>query len=325
MFQLSLAATSHLNQNIEGHMTLNRSAMVADYQSKYDTMVVARTAAVEAEAKLIVAGWDRYKRVEQLTGIPAVFIGVLHSREADCNFNGCLANGDPISRRTRHDPAGFGPWPTWEESAVWALKHEGFSGTDPWSIGDMLFDGETFNGEGYHLHGFENPYLWGGTQFYHKGKYTSDGHYSFNFVDPQVGIAPVIKRVLELTHATVPAKPLVIAAMANGKLHPADKRAVFQNSRALRYGEWYTNFCHYLGLTWATALATVQQLQPFLTDWRTLTVLGVLGGGYLMHMAIRFNLLQMVAQGRMVPSGLFNVGQPAMADGPAPVANAEAV
>lgn len=286
-------------------MTLNRSAMVADYQNKYDTMTVSRTAAVEAEARRIVAGWDRYKVVEQRTGVPAIFIGAIHSRECDNDFNGCLANGQSYRRRTTIVPVGAGPWATWEDSAVWALKHEGFIGQTAWSMGDMLFDAEVLNGEGYHNHGYENPYLWGGTQYYHKGKYVRDRVYNGNFVDPQCGVAPVIKRVLELTHATIPAKPWVPPAPVNdnGKLHPEDKKAVVQNSRFLRWGQLYRNACHAVTVSWGTIFEGFEKAHPYLTDWRTITVLGVLGGGYLAVWAGQVNLLGAIKAGRYTPSG----------------------
>jgi lysozyme family protein len=292
---------------------INRAAMVADYDAKFNSMRIIRSAAVEAGAKRILAGKARYQAVSDMTdyGVPWEFIGALHYREATCNFNCCLANGQSIRRRTTIEPIGAGPWPTWEESAVWALNHDGLLTITDWSPGVCLFEGEEFNGEGYHLHGWENPYLFGGTNYYTSGKYVRDHVYDPHVVDPQIGIAALMKRVKELdAGSSVPMT--IMNDFSTGKLHPVDRKAVVANSRFLKATDWYTNFCHYVGLTWAGLLAGVQQLQPFLTDWRTLTVLGILGGGYAMSQVGAFNLLRAAGQGRYTPSGL--------ATAPAPVA-----
>lgn len=299
--------------------------MSRDDAAKFNLMIVAHPAAVEADCKRILAGWSRYKAVEKLTGVPAALIGVLHDREASCDFRGCLANGDWCignGRRTRHDPAGLGPYGTWEDSAVDALRHEGLLGITDWNIGAQLWAANKFNGFGYEMHGFANPYLWGGTQWYTHGKYTSDRHYDFNAVDPQIGVAPILARLAELTHATLKAPPVVLKPAANDnpaakpKLSPQDHKAVVQHSRALRWQEWYANFCKYLGLSGASLGTLIPTIGNFLTDWRTLTVAGVLGGAWIMSEMFKYNLLSAAAAGRYIPSGFFNVGQPAMADGP---------
>ena len=298
-------------------------------------MKVSRTAAVEASARRIVSGWGRYLVASKMTGVPPEFIGVLHDREASCDFRGCLANGDFCignGRRTSHEPQGLGPYSTWEESALDALRHENLLGVHDWSPGVMAFEGERFNGEGYHNHGWSNPYLWDGTQWYTTGKYVRDGVYDPDFHDPQVGIMPIIHRVLELTHPTIPAPPVVIKAdPATGKLHPEDKRAVVQHSRALRIQEWYANFCKYLGLSGASLGTLIPTIGNFLTDWRTLTVAGVLGGGWLVSEIFKYNLLSAAAAGRYTPSGLagmFDMSKPitaadgdtASASSPTPIA-----
>lgn len=314
---------------------VNRATMVADYQVKYDNLKVTRTAAVEVAAKLILAGWERYLKVEDLTGVPAELIGALHYRESSCDFRGCLANGQYCignGRSTTIEPKGAGPWGTWEDSAVWALKHEGLDKVADWSPGDMLFSGEVLNGEGYHFHGWPNPYLFAGTQYYTAGKYVSDGVYNPNVIDPQLGIAAIIKRVREFVNAD--AEAIVISADPNtGKLHPADHAAVVANSRFLRATDWYTNFCHWMGLSWVLLLSTVSQLQPYLTDWKTLTLVALLGGAYFASRVGAFNLTRAAAQGRYTPSGLAlspvtatSAQQPVVtAPAPAPVSNPQGV
>lgn len=280
---------------------IDRAKIVADYEQKFATMKVSRAVSVEASAKRILAGKARYQTVEKLTGVPWVFIGALHDREASCDFRGCLHNGDRIigtGRKTWHDPKGCGPFRTFEESAVDALRREGFLGVPDWSPGVMCYEAERFNGLGYRSHGWDNPYLWGGTQWYRSGKYVRDHVYDPHAVDPQIGIAPILKRVTELDAGA--ARPVVLS----GPLTSADKKVMIQHSRALRWGEWYSSFCEYLGISGTTILTLTGQISGFLTDWRTMAVIGVLGGGYIAMKVSKFNLINAAKDGRYIPSGL---------------------
>ncbi len=79
----------------------------------------------ETFANKIIAAEARYKAVQASTGVPWYFIGALHMRESSCDFRGVLHNGDRIigtGGLTVRVPAGRGPFSTWEESAVDALK-----------------------------------------------------------------------------------------------------------------------------------------------------------------------------------------------------------
>lgn len=302
-------------------LTLNRAAMVADYEAKFNSMQILRTAAVEAGANKIMACKARLQAVSAMTpnNTPWYFIGALFYRESSCNFACNLANGQALGRVTTIEPKGAGPWQTWEASALWALNHEGFSAVTDWSSGVCLFEGEEYNGEGYHLHGWANPYLFGGTNYYSSGKYIRDHVYDPSVVDPQIGIAALIKRVIEIDSGDY--EPVAIMSMPSGRLHPVDKAAVVKNSRFLRATDWYTNFCHFLGLTGAGIFATVQQAQPYLTDWKTLTVIGVLGGGYVASKVGAFNLLRAAGEGRYVPSGLASTAPPPVSGAPVTASN----
>lgn len=305
---------------------INRPAMVADYRNEYNLIQISRPAGVEAAARKILSLKSRYQAVEKLTGVPWFFIGVLHMRENSNNFDGCLANGDKCignNRKTYNEPRGRGPWPTWEASAVWALQYDGLTKVTDWSDpGVWCFEAEKFNGEGYHAIRKPSPYVWAGTQWYSRGKYVRDGVYDPSEIDVQIGCAAVIHRVRELDKGWAP--PVVLKPHNDtGKLHPAEKKVVIAHSRFLRWGEWYANFCTYVGLSSGAIATAIPTFASFLTDWRTLTVAGVLGGGLGLYYISKFNLLNAAAQGRYMPSGLGgifnipqNVGQPAMADGP---------
>jgi lysozyme family protein len=302
----------------------NAAEMAVAYQKKFDLMQVSRVGATQAAANRISQGKARYKAVERMTGVPWWFIGVLHDREASCDFRGCLHNGDFCignGRKTWHVPKGCGPFGDWESSAVDALRLEGFLNLADKSPGMLLVAAEAFNGEGYHLHGWQNPYLWDGTQWYTRGKYVRDGVYDPNFVDPQIGVAPVMKCLMDMDKGTF--TPIALMADPTRKgwfgqkvLHPEDHAAVMQHSRFLKWGERYSAFCEYLGLSGGTLSAMIPQVASFCTDWRTLTVAGVLGGGYLAMQIGKFATLNAAANGRYIPSGFWNIGQAAMADGP---------
>ena len=112
-----------------------------------------------------------------------------------------LHNGDPLTARTTHVPAGrpvanprgepeagprrSAPNPyTWEESAADALCQKGLNAWADWTIVGSLFQLEAYNGWGYRMYHSEvlSPYLWSFTNHYTKGKYASDGKWGANLV-----------------------------------------------------------------------------------------------------------------------------------------------
>jgi lysozyme family protein len=291
---------------------LPTSDLVAAYEKKFGAMRITRGPSVDAAARRVMRGAARYKAIEKQTGVPWYFIGVLHDRECACDFRGCLHNGQKIigtKRKTTIVPKGCGPFATFEESAIDALRMKGIVGRTGWTIGHCLYFGEIFNGLGYRNHGWTNPYLWSGSQHYTKGKYIRDHVYNANVIDPQVGIGPVMARVIALDGGNYAPSPL--EPNAKGKISKADKKAIVKNSRALRWGEWYTNFCEYIGLSGGLLATLIPTVTSFVTDWRTLTVAAVLGGGYLAMKLSKFNLINAAKEGRYIPSGGFwNIPDP---------------
>ena len=59
---------------------------------------------------------------------------------------------------------------SWEDSARDALIHEGFGGQSDWSVPQMLFRWETYNGMGYRPFAVPSPYLWSFSNVYDHGK-----------------------------------------------------------------------------------------------------------------------------------------------------------
>ena len=152
-------------------------------------------------ARIIIANEARYRGVSALTRVPWYFIGALHMRESGCDFRGVLHNGEKIigkGKKTRLVPAGRGPFTSWEDAAVDALKMKNMHKVDPWSVERMAYHAELFNGLGYTGKGVNSPYLWAGSTQEQTGKYIADHVWDKNFDDPQVGVMTVLKRLCEL-------------------------------------------------------------------------------------------------------------------------------
>jgi lysozyme family protein len=128
-------------------------------------------------------------------------VGVIHGMECGFNFTCHLHNGDPLTNRTKHVPAGqpqTGTPPySWENSAIDALTREGLNTVTDWSIPHMLYLLEKFNGFGYRKMGKPTPYLWSFSNLYEKGKYVADGRFDPEAVSKQCGAAVMIRALVD--------------------------------------------------------------------------------------------------------------------------------
>jgi lysozyme family protein len=149
---------------------------------------------------------SRYQSVAKETGVPLALLAVLHERESDADFRTNLAQGDPLTRPSTHVPAGRPvlksgmSFPvSWEYAAVDAVKYDHLNeNSAPWSLTYALWKGEAWNGFGPRNHGIHTGYLWAGTNIYTRGKYVADGVWNANAEDKQLGIVPVMLRVIQL-------------------------------------------------------------------------------------------------------------------------------
>lgn len=189
----------------------------ADYVRLFLNLRPGDEKAVQRQMGRIAAGQERYQLVANrfANEIPWFVIGLIHSLEADLNWETHLHNGDPLSARTVHTPRGrpaLGKPPfTWEESARDALIHDGFDAWHDWSIAGMLYVLEKFNGTGYRAHEVNSPYLWAGSQHYRQGKFVADGVWNRGAVSKQIGAAVLLHalctngavalRAIEASHA----------------------------------------------------------------------------------------------------------------------------
>lgn len=168
--------------------------------------------AVLKDAKLVLQGKHRYEAVSKLTHVPWWVIGIIHFKEASCDFRACLHNGERIigtGKKTTIVPIGRGPFATWEEAALDALKTERIGRLTQWELGSILYALERYNGTGYigkhpekkPIPGVAaaetSPYLWARTNVNDDyGKYVSDGKFSSKQTTQKTsGICAILKSI----------------------------------------------------------------------------------------------------------------------------------
>ena len=158
-------------------------------------------AEVEAEARQLLAGRQRYEGVASSTGVPWYVIGLIHGREASFRFSTHLHNGDPLSARTVHVPAGrpatSQPPFSWAYSAADALTFDHFTAWHDWTLAGMLYKLEGYNGFGPRKHGRPTSYLWSMTAANVGGKYVADGVWDGTAIDREAGCVAVLKALVE--------------------------------------------------------------------------------------------------------------------------------
>jgi lysozyme family protein len=183
----------------------------AEYQHLFDTCVVHpnRLILADQKAKAIHANKARYEKIGAPFNVPWYVVGLIHHMECGLSFAKHLHNGDPLTARTKLVPPGrpvIGKPPfTFEESAADALKLK-WAGWKDWSIPGILYKLECYNGLGYrqyHPH-VKSPYLWSFTNHYIKGKYVADGKWSETTVSLQLGIAAILRRMVQLDMIDLP-------------------------------------------------------------------------------------------------------------------------
>lgn len=176
------------------------------YQNLWDNTQIDDRRQMELQSVIahIRQSEDRYHKVAGLTSVPWRVIAAIHYRESSLNFKRHLHNGDPLTDRTKHVPAGrpvHGTPPfTWEESAVDALRLRNMDKVTQWSDAEALKQLEMYNGGGYMKRGINSPYLWAGTNHYgtapNTGKYVADGKFDISVLDQQLGTVPILKELL---------------------------------------------------------------------------------------------------------------------------------
>src|SRR6185503_7189110 len=121
---------------------------------------------------------------------------------------------------------------TWEYAAIDALTYDSLVGDrGPWTLPYCCYRAEAWNGFGPRNHGINTGYLWAGTDHYTRGKYIRDGRWDPNHEDGQLGVVPVMLRMIELAPdlgliPTLSATPLQpVPETPTGDPAPSPKKA----------------------------------------------------------------------------------------------------
>jgi len=199
-----------------------------EYETLYRSCEIRpqRFAEVDKLVDGLLANRERYETVADAFDAPWYFVAAIHNMESGQRFSRHLHNGDPLTRRTTHVPAGRprrgSPPFTWEESAIDALRMRSLQRIEKWSLPRLLYELERYNGWGYrryHPH-VKSPYLWAGSIHYSSGKYVADGTWSETAVSRQTGAAVLIRRLQERQAISLPDAPRDDKPL----LHYADSR-----------------------------------------------------------------------------------------------------
>ena len=172
------------------------------YAKYWDRMTILpeRQNEVRDAVVRILGGKSRYLAVNHATSVPWDMTGALHMRESSCNFSRQLGQGDPLGAVSVHEPKGMGPYLTFEESAFDIFARKGYNKILDWRLEKKLYYSENWNGCGYWLYrgNMPSPFLWGATNIQKIGKYVADNKWDPNVWDTQIGVAPVLKLMLEM-------------------------------------------------------------------------------------------------------------------------------
>ncbi len=202
--------------------TFKYEELAPEYQKLWDTMKVIRDAKqLDVMATKVKQHKSKYEEVQKETGVPWQLVAVIHIREAGLQdvgvFKGVLHNGQRIvgtGKKTTIVPAGRGPFKTWKEAAIDALKLKGFDKIKEWPVSRMLWALEPYNGYGYRYRGLPSPYLWASTNHQKPGKFVRDHVFDATVVDTQMGAAAMLKFLGVGEKLSAPVAPIAIPAGA---------------------------------------------------------------------------------------------------------------
>ncbi len=176
-----------------------------EYESLLATMRVQRTLSVDHEAQRVLqphtGNLEFALEVQDRSGnrVPAAFILALDNRESGCDPARALGQGDYWNKISTHVPRGMGPFESRVDAALFYLHYDHLDdriGTWTWAL--ACWKAEAWNGFGPRAHGIHSGYLWAGTNHYVRGKYVADGEWDADHVDQQIGVIPLMRRLVAL-------------------------------------------------------------------------------------------------------------------------------
>jgi lysozyme family protein len=194
---------------------VNIPILIARNEQRWHNMKLAqaRLPELDSVAKRLVDAKPRYLAVEdRLRKLPSQhyfapwwFTAICSEREygGPPHWDRQLAQGDPLSRVSWHDPAGRGPFTgedAWLRGCLNALIDCApyAASWHDWTPGGTATIWEEYNGLGYAARGVPSAYVWSGSDQYISGKFVADHVYRAGVVDVQEGCMPILSRMMLL-------------------------------------------------------------------------------------------------------------------------------
>jgi lysozyme family protein len=212
--------------------------LAPEYSHLLSQMKITRLAVVDATAERLVGDIDagHYDVGCKATGVPVPLAAASFEREASSNFRLNPAQGWPLDEKSKDVPYN-GPFSDWTTAQIAAYKIDDLDqiGAANWSWERACYEEELFNGFGYRSHGVPSPYLFGGTNIQKPGKYTTDRGYDPNVMDTQLGVIPMMLRIVQMRPALALPFPFPAATTSPVVVPvPAPPPAGLQNAEMLQ-------------------------------------------------------------------------------------------
>jgi lysozyme family protein len=178
-----------------------------EYQRRLAILKITRKSEVTKRAEQILRHKEvipNFKPVQDVLGIPMVWMICSFERESGLDFTRSPAQGDRWDRVSVNVPRGVGPFKSFTDAALWSYRHDGLDkNSAPWTWAYGCWGWEKFNGFGPRDHGRVSGYVFSGTDQYDPpaglgGKYVSDGRWSGSTVDSQLGCVPLALELIRL-------------------------------------------------------------------------------------------------------------------------------
>jgi lysozyme family protein len=118
------------------------------------------------------------REFREMEDVPREFLAVIWEMEASSDRTRQILNGQPWNQKTTIHPRDMGPWVSWREALIEAIRYCGWDKIRKryWIPARMLVEFERHNGMGYRRRGLVSPYVWGwSNQCPEKGLFVKDG------------------------------------------------------------------------------------------------------------------------------------------------------
>jgi lysozyme family protein len=177
------------------------------YAQQWDRMQIKPSAKLSVAGFVYraMAGKDKYLHLQRRVaathnnnGVPWWWCAITAERESTQNWSRSLAQGDRWDHTSVNEPAGRGPFKSWEDAAVDALHLDHADDIPEWRLERALFMWERFNGWGYYLYHdkMPSPYVWGQSTIQVRGKYVRDKKWDSREWDEQLGCATMLRGLM---------------------------------------------------------------------------------------------------------------------------------